>query len=151
MNPILVQLKVAIAWSQYLDASSFKGLKGSPNSLNCQKVLLSATQKHNLEMTLKPKLYIMIHRSYPYAWIYYCTHQYLLIFLKPKIKNSFQILFQIEISDFNKIFCYEFKLWKCILGVLKRLLYFLFIEVIFEGSCFELDKSVFDVKHTYTF
>jgi hypothetical protein len=35
-------------------------------------------------MTLKPKLYIMTYRSYPYAWIYYCTHQYLLIFFETK-------------------------------------------------------------------
>jgi hypothetical protein len=32
-----------------------------------------------------------------------------------------------------------------------RFLYYLFIEVIFEGSCFELEKSVFEVKHTCTF
>jgi hypothetical protein len=35
-------------------------------------------------MILKPKLYIMTYRSYAYAWIYYCTHQYLLIFLETK-------------------------------------------------------------------
>jgi hypothetical protein len=32
-----------------------------------------------------------------------------------------------------------------------RFLYYLFIEVIFEGSCFELEKSFFEEKHTYTF
>jgi hypothetical protein len=38
-----------------------------------------------------------------------------------------------------------------IYGVFKRFLYYLLIEVIFEGSCFELEKSVFEVKHTCTF
>ena len=32
-----------------------------------------------------------------------------------------------------------------------HLLYYLFIEVIFEGSSFELEKSIFEVKHTCTF
>jgi hypothetical protein len=32
-----------------------------------------------------------------------------------------------------------------------RFLYYLFIESIFEGSCFELEKLVFEVKHTCTF
>jgi hypothetical protein len=37
-------------------------------------------------MTLKPKLYmyIMTHRSYLHACIYYCTHQNLLIFFETK-------------------------------------------------------------------
>jgi hypothetical protein len=35
-------------------------------------------------------------------------------------------------------------------GILKIFLYYLFIEVIFEGSCFELEKSIFEVKHTCT-
>jgi hypothetical protein len=35
-------------------------------------------------MTLKPKLYIITYISYPYAWIYYCTHQYFLIFFETK-------------------------------------------------------------------
>jgi hypothetical protein len=33
----------------------------------------------------------------------------------------------------------------------KTFFYCLFIEVIFKGSCFELEKSIFEVKHTYTF
>jgi hypothetical protein len=40
---------------------------------------------------------------------------------------------------------------KFIYGVFFRFLYYLFIEVIFEGSCFELEKLVFEVKHTCTF
>jgi hypothetical protein len=32
-----------------------------------------------------------------------------------------------------------------------RFLYYLFIEVIFEESCFELEKSNFEVKHTCAF
>jgi hypothetical protein len=42
--------------------------------------------------------------------------------------------------------CYEFKIWKLIYGVFERLLYYLFIEVIFEESCFELEKSIFGKK-----
>jgi hypothetical protein len=33
-------------------------------------------------------------------------------------------------------------------NTLLRFIYYLFIEVIFEGSCFELQKSFFDLKHT---
>jgi hypothetical protein len=40
----------------------------------------------------------------------------------------------------------EIYLW-CFL----KILFHLFIEVIFEGSCFELEKSNFEVKHTCTF
>jgi hypothetical protein len=36
-------------------------------------------------------------------------------------------------------------------GNFKRLLYYLFIEIIFEESCFELEKLVFEMKHTCTF
>jgi hypothetical protein len=32
-----------------------------------------------------------------------------------------------------------------------RLLYYLFIEVIFEGSCFEFKKLVFEMKHACNF
>jgi hypothetical protein len=32
-----------------------------------------------------------------------------------------------------------------------KFLYYLFILVNFEGSCFELEKLVFEVKHTSTF
>jgi hypothetical protein len=35
--------------------------------------------------------------------------------------------------------------------LLIRFLYYLFVEVIFEASCFELEKSIFEVKHTCTF
>jgi hypothetical protein len=48
---------------------------------------------------------------------------------------------------FTKKNCYEFKIWKFIYGVFLRLLYHLFVEVIFEGSCFELEKLVFEMKH----
>jgi hypothetical protein len=47
-----------------------------------------------------------------------------------------------------RFFYYEFKIWKVIYGVFKRFLYYLFIEVIYEGSCFELEMSIFEVKHT---
>jgi hypothetical protein len=40
----------------------------------------------------------------------------------------------------------EIYLW-CFLKVL----YYLFIEVIVELSCFGLEKSIFEVKHTCTF
>jgi hypothetical protein len=36
-------------------------------------------------------------------------------------------------------------------NILLRFLYYLFIEVIFEGSCFELEKSIFEMKHTCAF
>jgi hypothetical protein len=51
----------------------------------------------------------------------------------------------------TRFFCYEFKIWKFIHGVFLRFLYYLFTKVIFEGSCFELEKSVLEVKHTCTF
>jgi hypothetical protein len=51
----------------------------------------------------------------------------------------------------TRFVCYEFKIWKIIYGVFQRFLYYLFIKVIFEGSCFELEKLVFEVKRTGTF
>jgi hypothetical protein len=56
-------------------------------------------------MTLKQKLYIMTYRSYPYAWIHYCTYQYLLTFFETKnwkIPSKFD--FGLEFSTLNKIF-----------------------------------------------
>jgi hypothetical protein len=55
-------------------------------------------------MTLKPKLYIITYRSYPYSWIYYSTHQDLLIFIEKKIENSSKFYFKLEFSNFHKIF-----------------------------------------------
>jgi hypothetical protein len=56
-------------------------------------------------MTLKPKLYIMAYRSYPSAWIYYCTYQYLLMFFKyQKLKIPSKFDFRLGFSDFKKIF-----------------------------------------------
>jgi hypothetical protein len=56
-------------------------------------------------MTLKPKLYIMTYRSYMYAWIYYCTHQDLLIFFETKNwKFPSKFNFRLGFSDFDKIF-----------------------------------------------
>jgi hypothetical protein len=46
----------------------------------------------------------MQNRSYMYAWIYYCTHQYLLIFFETKNKIPSKFDFRFEFSDFNKIF-----------------------------------------------
>jgi hypothetical protein len=85
-----------------------------------------------------------MYRSYPYAWIYYCIHQYLLLFFETK---NYEFLLNL-ILDWNvvistRFFCYEFKIWKFIYGVFLRFLYYLFIEVIFEGSCFELGKISF--------
>jgi hypothetical protein len=55
-------------------------------------------------MILKPKLYIMTYRSYPYAWIYYCTHQYLLIFFETKkLKFLLNSDFRLGFSDFDKL------------------------------------------------
>jgi hypothetical protein len=47
----------------------------------------------------------MTYRSYPYAWIYYCIHQYLLIFFETKkLKSLPKLCFKLEFSDFNKTF-----------------------------------------------
>jgi hypothetical protein len=47
----------------------------------------------------------MTYRSYPYAWIYYCTHQYLLTFFETKnLKIPFKLFFRLGFSDFNKFF-----------------------------------------------
>jgi hypothetical protein len=60
---------------------------------------------HNFVMNLEPKLNIMTYRSYPYVWIYYCTHQYFLIFfLNQKLKIPPKFYFKLEFSDFDKIF-----------------------------------------------
>jgi hypothetical protein len=111
-------------------------------------------------MTLKPKLYIMTYRSYMYAWIYYCTHQYLLIFFETKkLKIPSKFDFRFGFSDFDKIFfAMSSKYGKLFMVFFLRFLYCLFIEVIFDGSCLKknmthqkLEKSVFEVKHTWTF
>jgi hypothetical protein len=60
--------------------------------------------------------------------------------------------FGLGFSGFDKIvFAMGSKYGKKICGVFKKKLYCLFIEVIFEGSCFELEKSVLVVKHNCTF
>jgi hypothetical protein len=86
----------------------------------------------------------MTYRSYPYAWISYCICQYFInIFFNQKLKIPSKFDSILGFSDFDKIFCYEFKTWKVIYGFFQRFLYYLFIEVIFEGSCFELKKVNF--------
>jgi hypothetical protein len=50
-----------------------------------------------------------------------------------------------------RFFCFEFKILKFNYGVFKRFLQYLFIKINFEGPCFELEKLVFEMKHTYTF
>jgi hypothetical protein len=71
----------------------------------------------------------MTYRSYLlYTLIHYCTFQYL-------NKNSF-----IMSSKYGNLFMVLFF----------KILYCLFIEVISEGSCFELEKLVFEMKHTCT-
>jgi hypothetical protein len=47
-------------------------------------------------------------------------------------------------------FCYEFKIWNCIFGVFKYF-YITYSLKSFEGSCFELKKSIFEMKHTCSF
>jgi hypothetical protein len=50
----------------------------------------------------------MTYRSYPYAWIYFCTHQYLLIFFEIKIWKFLQNL----ILDWNLVILTRFfSLW----------------------------------------
>jgi hypothetical protein len=96
-------------------------------------------------MTLKPKLYIMTYRPYPYAWIYSCTHQYFLIFFETKkSKLLLNLILDWDLVILTRFFLLwiqnmEIYLW-CIL--IKKL-YYLFIEAIFEGSCFELKKVNF--------
>jgi hypothetical protein len=40
-------------------------------------------------------------------------------------------------------------MWEFIYGIFLIFLYYVFTKVIFEGSCFELGKLVFEVKHTF--
>jgi hypothetical protein len=58
--------------------------------------------------TLKPKLYIMTYRSYPYTWIYYCTHKYLLIFFETK---NWKFLLNLILDWDSMILTRSFLLW----------------------------------------
>jgi hypothetical protein len=67
-----------------------------------------------------------------------------------KIPSKFD--FRLEFSDFDKIsFAMNSKYGDVFMVIFNDFLYYLFIEIIFEGSFFELEKSVFEVKHTCTF
>jgi hypothetical protein len=79
-------------------------------------------------ITLKPKLYIMTYRSYPYAWIISIRLDLLLqspIFINIFIIFLWYLLlkfdFRLEFNDFNKIFFLWFKIWKFIYGVFLKI------------------------------
>jgi hypothetical protein len=74
------------------------------------------------------------------------------IFLNQKLKSPSKFDFRLGFIDFDKIFfAMSAKYGNIIMVFFLRLLYYLFTEVIFEGPCFELKKSIFEVKHTCTF
>jgi hypothetical protein len=73
------------------------------------------------------------------------------IFLNKKLIIPSKFDCRFGFSDFDKLFCYEFKIRKLIDGIFLRFLYYLFIKVIFEGLCFKPENAVFEMKHTCTF
>jgi hypothetical protein len=68
-----------------------------------------------------------------------------------KLKTPSEFDFRLEFTDFDKIFFAMKSKYGYLLIVFFKDFYCLFIEVIFEGSCFEQEKSISEVKHTCTF
>jgi hypothetical protein len=67
-----------------------------------------------------------------------------------KIPSKFD--FRLGFSDFDKVFfAMSSKYGNLFMVFFIDFLYYLLIEVIFEGSSFELEKLVFEVKYTCTF
>jgi hypothetical protein len=95
-------------------------------------------------MILKPKLYIMTYRSDLYTWIYYSTHQYLLICFEFFFWNFLlNLILDWDLVILTRFFCDKFKIWKFIYGDFYRFLYYLFIEVIFWRIMFWTRKVSF--------
>jgi hypothetical protein len=122
-----------------MNLSILKGLGGSPNSLNCLKVQIRSII-----------LWWLWNQSC--TFIYYCIHQYSLIFFETNNRKFLlNLILDWDLVIQTRFFCHEFKIGKFVYGVFLRFLYYLFIEIIFERSCFEPEKSIFEVKHTCTF
>jgi hypothetical protein len=101
----------------------------------------------------------MTYRSYPYAWIYYCTHQYLSINFETKNQDFLlNLILDLTLVILTRMFMLwvqniEFYLW-CSLNIFILLIHWShFLRVLknsffwFKTSCFELEKWVFEMKH----